>query len=333
MKRPESHRGHSLLLAAALLLIWPFPAFAAESWRCKLNLHQGDVGELQFARDGGRIAGVILIGDDDRRDGPGYRINGTWNGESVQFRRLLNGGTYQDFKGVAILIDTQVARLAGRFASGFRGLWSADCKSSAQPEQIRPAEPPTPPPAPTPGGPSMNTRIQPYEPTTSDRVQFIANASHSSGVRDIQIVVNGRVRKTCATNDCVYRGGPYPAGTLRWHYIARSRNGGVTQTRTREIRIPQTIAQGNCRISGRATGSRADSSSVFFVAIQGTGANSRFVDSTPFRGGAYSFTGLPEGRYTVSSDSRGDTPVSVSPRSRTVNCTGTGPRNVNFAFN
>lgn len=172
-------------------------------------------------------------------------------------------------------------------------------------------------------GPSLNTRAQPYEPTTEDRVRFEARASHSSGVESVTFHVDGRAVKTCRTATCVYVGGPYPAGEVRWRVSAKSRDGGETYGYDSELAITAAPAGGSCVLRGRATGPGADVAHVFFANIYGPDDPNRFRESARFdRSGRFRSSGLPDGQYRLVLDTRADLAVGVEPRQTTVRCSG-----------
>lgn len=67
-------------------------------------------------------------------------------------------------------------------------------------------------------GPPVIIFISPAEPTTEDRITFTAKPlDYSTGeIARISIAVNGRQVKTCLYPLCVYKGGPYPEGSLSY---------------------------------------------------------------------------------------------------------------------
>ena len=336
----EPVRQHCVLIFLSLVVGAQASAQSKESWECSLDLHQGDTGTLSFARQGSAISGATYVERGDHK----HQINGSWQGNKITFRRTLGGNSVQDFDGIAITINDREVRMGGRFAARYNGVWSANCGLVRQtvdvsggvkrpPVPVRPADPlqPERPVEPTSAGPALNMRATPYEPTERDKLQFSVEASHSQGVESIEIFVNGQSAKRCRSKNCVFSGGPYRAGTINWYVIARSNNGGVNETRPSAITIGSVTVVGNCSISGRATGSKASSSDAFFVSLSGPNSNA-YRDSTAFRSNRYSFTGLPEGRYYLSVDTRGDLPVRVSPANRTVDCRTSGVTDANFEF-
>ena len=68
------------------------------------------------------------------------------------------------------------------------------------------------------GKPTTKLSISPAEPTTQDMITFTVNAQDNSGtgLKEIIILVNDRKEKGCLMSPCVFVGGPYPEGPLRY---------------------------------------------------------------------------------------------------------------------
>ena len=119
----------SCLLVAVLLLL-PAPAAAGwDRWDCAIDLHQGDTGTLTISRTGTSLVGRIIV---SRNGVPSeHAIDGEWSDDRITFIRHLSatGRDIQAFTGVALAGDDGRARMAGRFARSFEGVWSADCKA------------------------------------------------------------------------------------------------------------------------------------------------------------------------------------------------------------
>ncbi len=94
-----------------------------QEWRCKVDLHQGDTGELQFRRKGNEIKGAMYI----ERGGQKHTITGTWTNDKIEFWRELSSASGQSFIGAAARSSDGAIAVAGRFAYKFSGVWSADC--------------------------------------------------------------------------------------------------------------------------------------------------------------------------------------------------------------
>ncbi len=179
-------------------------------------------------------------------------------------------------------------------------------------------------------GPSLNTKIQPYKPTSQDTVTFLADASHSSGVESITIYVNGQAVQTCNQNHCEYVGGPYGGPEIVWRASAKSRDGGVTYGHDSTVPIIQKQT-GSCSISGKAYGSGAGLAKVFFVILYGPDDFSLYRETQSFgQDGIYSFAGLPVGRYKLSVDTKADTTVGPHPANRVVECSAGPLNNIDF---
>ena len=99
-----------------------------DRWKCQLDLHQGDVGRLNLVREGVAVSGVLRV-DRGRQV---HQVSGDWQDKNVRFRRTLDRGrggahSIQDFEGIVLYAPDGQVRMAGRFAAGFNGVWSADC--------------------------------------------------------------------------------------------------------------------------------------------------------------------------------------------------------------
>jgi hypothetical protein len=295
-----------------------------EDWVCTLDLHQGDTGTLRFTRDWkGNIEGTTII---FRRDQSfEHAIRGRWLESKIDFKRQLSGQSYQPFEGeTREEQDGQLVVMKGRFAAKMAGEWSAECRRReplvertpiaelGKPLRVHPSSKP---------GPSLNTRTNPYKPTSRDRVRFIADARHSSGVSLIEIHVDGSTVKRCPNTHCEFSGGPYPAGTLRWRVSAKSSDGGVTYGTERELVISGAPATGACVITGKAFGSKKDVAKVFVLNLYGPDDTSVFRESTRFAAdGSFRFAALPAGRYRIVVDTSADVYVESAPRQQTIQC-------------
>jgi len=105
-------------------------AISAERWWCNLSMDQFNdsfyvADALEFTLSDTAIEG---------------NISGRWVGDLIEFQRLN-----LKYKGVALQIENNTAdrainlrtnsptvRMAGRFADGYRGIWSADCRPAAK---------------------------------------------------------------------------------------------------------------------------------------------------------------------------------------------------------
>jgi hypothetical protein len=274
-----------------------------ETWEGDIDLHQGDRGTVSFTRAGSAIAGRMRV---LRNELPQeHSIDGTWSGDQVRFTRHLSSTSIQPFEGTASQDGPDRVTMNGRFAANLAGEWSAECRrigSSPRP------------------GPNLELRITPYHPTERDRITFSATARHSSGVRDVTHVINGKAARTCPGEVCIHETGPFPAGTITWLVAARSNDGGEQPGHERTIVITP-VSAGRCRLRCRATGPQANRASVFFVVVSRSDDPGRSVATKPFtNAGTAEFDDLPEGRFRVRVDTRADIPVRVRPSSQDVTC-------------
>ncbi|MES9990598.1 MAG: ribosomal protein L7/L12 [Candidatus Thiodiazotropha sp.] len=101
----------------------PKPTPKPQTWRCRVDLHQGDVGTMELRRAGVKIRGAMYIERIDDK----HPISGTWKGDRIEFRRKLSASSGQPFKGTATKTSDKTVAMAGRFAHQYAGVWSADC--------------------------------------------------------------------------------------------------------------------------------------------------------------------------------------------------------------
>ncbi|HLP62571.1 MAG TPA: hypothetical protein VK186_27275, partial [Candidatus Deferrimicrobium sp.] len=175
-------------------------------------------------------------------------------------------------------------------------------------------------------GPNLNTRIQPSMPNSTDKITFLADASHPSGVESITIFVNGQAVQTCKQNHCEYIGGPYPGAEITWRVSAKSIEGGITYGDDKTIPIVH-IQTGSCSISGKVYGPGAKLGHSFFIILYGPDNLSLYRGVESFnQEGLYSFIDLPAGKYKLTIDTKADIEIGPYPASRVVECT-TGPLN------
>jgi hypothetical protein len=312
------------LTAGACMAVLSVPLARAQPpgrWKCQIDLHQGQSGGLELTLNGANLTGSLMAarGADSATT---TTITGTWTTDVIQFTRVLSPGSVEPFVGVAVKTGHATARMAGRFASGFEGVWSATCLAAGDAPDSGDAPP----------GPSLSIRIDPFRPTDRDRVKFIANARHSSGVQDVTIYVNGQAEQTCPTEHCEFVGGPYPAGSIRWRVSARARNGGINQGRDSEVAIVPGSVAGSCAVSGAATGPRANVAKVFGIALFGPDDDARLRERQPLGSGRFSFANLPDGRYLLVAGTSADVSVHVNPPRRVVTCRGEAIGGIDFDF-
>lgn len=302
--------------------------FAQQHVSCALDLQNGRTGQMELSVTRPSLTGQITA------QGNVTPVSGTWNAESIAFTRSLTGNSVQPFRGIAIVLADGKVKMAGRFAANFDGVWSGNCaidqSTVSPPDTGTPTgRPPTDPP-----GPALTVRPNPFKPTASDRVTFIADAMHSSGVQEVTISVNGQPMQTCHASHCEFTGGPYTAGPLTWRASARAQDGGVTAGTDNTLTIaagsaPQTAT---CSIAGSVTGPRASVAGVFGVMLMGPDSETTLRARQPLSSGSYRFTGLQNGRYVLIADTKADVDVHVTPSRQAVVCTGAAIAGINFDF-
>ncbi|PID72638.1 MAG: hypothetical protein CSB34_01255 [Desulfobulbus propionicus] len=186
----------------------------------------------------------------------------------------------------------------------------------------------------TKSGPLLNSRTIPLEPTETETVRFVVSGFHASGIEAINIQVNGVEVATCnGVETCEYLGGPYPLGNLVWRASAISVDGERTYTIKKKVTIAPGVVEGKCTLSGTGSGPNADLASAFFINLFGPDDLQEYRETVSFRpNGEYRFSGLPEGRYQLVVDTRGDMETFADPPSLITTCQGTGVNEVNFTF-
>jgi hypothetical protein len=120
------------LIAVPILTVALAGTASAGPWRCDIDLHQGDTGRIEFTLSGSDLSGTITV---NRGGVPQTsQVAGTWTGETITFTRTLSPATtIQPFRGVAVDGGDGRTKMAGRFAAGFEGIWSAACAADAGP--------------------------------------------------------------------------------------------------------------------------------------------------------------------------------------------------------
>lgn len=178
-------------------------------------------------------------------------------------------------------------------------------------------------------GPALTTRIQPYHPTSQDKITFSAQASHTSGVASITIYIAGQAVKTCPGSSCEYVGGPY-TGNIVWRVSAKANDGGENYGYDKTLEIkPLTV--GTASISGKVYGSGVNAAGVFFIHLYGPNDLHLFREEKKFdTTGHYSFTGLPAGQYQLRVDTKADIAIGPHPNSRIVQCDTNAITDIDF---
>lgn len=110
----------------AMLSMTLLDARTPEPWKCRIELHQGDIGGLEFSLMGDDLTGGLTVGH-GADSTTTTTIEGAWTTNVIHFTRVLPSSEVQPFVGIAVRAEDGKVRMAGRFASGFEGIWSATC--------------------------------------------------------------------------------------------------------------------------------------------------------------------------------------------------------------
>jgi RNA polymerase sigma-70 factor, ECF subfamily len=112
------------------------------------------------------------------------------------------------------------------------------------------ASPPTPTPIDT-QAPVVEISHWPSEkghPTDLDEITFTAFAEDNFGIARIEIWIQPTTARpallvaTCkSTNSCIYNGGPYSAGTLTYHAVAKDHAGNTSHSTSNTVYISYTV--------------------------------------------------------------------------------------------
>ena len=182
-------------------------------------------------------------------------------------------------------------------------------------------------------GPALRRRVEPYQPSSNDSVRFIVEGSHPTGVRQITIYVNGKPIRTCSSRVCEATGGPYPAGTMRWRASAVAGNGHINEGSEARVVISSAApVLAACTISGAATGPSSNHADIFIVFLYGPNNDNRLRAEQRIRSRQFQFRNLPDGRYRLWTDTRGESLIRVTPPTRWVHCRGGPLTGVDFHF-
>src|SRR4030042_5613325 len=94
------------------------------------------------------------------------------------------------------------------------------------------------------GKPTVKISISPAEPTTKDMIIFTVNAQDNSmtGLKRIIILVNDREVKVCLISPCIFFGGPYSEGPLKYgaKVFDHANNEPWTGYRTVSVKSPSS---------------------------------------------------------------------------------------------
>jgi uncharacterized protein with LGFP repeats len=121
---------------------------------------------------------------------------------------------------------------------------------------------------------------------------------------------------------------PTPDGRGRY---SRFEGGTIYWTPEGGTRVERRTEGASCSISGKAYGPGAAQAPAFIVSLLGPNNLNSLRDSRPFdESGRYAFTGLPQGRYRLSVDTKADLFVGPHPTRRDVECRGGAVRDIDF---
>ena len=98
-----------------------------QRWKCEVDLHQGDAGTLQFTLLAPAVEGTLVVARGPDAAPMTTTVKGSWTDDVVRFTRTLSATSEQPFVGIAARDGDGLVKMAGRFAAGFDGLWSATC--------------------------------------------------------------------------------------------------------------------------------------------------------------------------------------------------------------
>lgn len=319
-------------LAIVLLSInWASFAIAepsqTEQWECAINMHQGDNGILSIERAGEDISGMLSIKRNESVFE--HEINGRWASNEINIKRLLDDSRNDSMLGVVISLGTKKANMGGRYLAEYQGVWSADCDLVATSEL----------PTDSADGADTNSQIEPStsagvipnRPNTADRIKFSARAAHPDGIESVSFFVGNKKIHTCDTEVCDFSYGPLSKGKYSWYVEAVSTSGVKNSKRQNELMVSAAASKGSCLIEGMATGTAAELSGIYLIKLFGPNDNTLRA-SKEFQDSRYQFANLPEGRYTLTVDTRADREVLATPATTTATCSAQSKVTVDFDF-
>lgn len=299
----------------------------AQQWECAVNLHQGDNGTLSIERTGDSVSGMINI----KRNDSVFEneVSGRWVNNEINLKRLLGESSNESMTGIVVALGTKKVKIGGRFSAEYQGVWSADCDlvSTSALEKEPSADADTA----SKVEPSTSIGVIPNNPTSKDRIKFSARASHPDGIESVSFILGKKKIHTCAANECDFTYGPISKGKYSWRVEALSKSGVKNTEGKNELLVSAAQANGTCTISGIATGTAAELSEIYLIKLFGPNDNTVRA-SKEFQDGRYQFTNLPEGRYTLTVDTRADKSVLATPEATSAKCLAQENVTVNFDF-
>jgi hypothetical protein len=145
--------------------------------------------------------------------------------------------------------------------------------------------------------PQVRLHHRPSQPTTGQRVTFIARAQDPGGVAKVEIVVRGHVVKTVAGAKASYIGGPYPAGRVPYSANAYDKAGNKASSGAKRVLVTSPTPAGDSTISGRITGEKRELARTVTAYDVSQPSNSHSADVEG--SGRYHIRNVPDGRYRV----------------------------------
>lgn len=298
-----------------------------QQWECAVNLHQGDNGTLSIERKGDKIEGMINI----KRNDSVFEneVSGRWVANEISIKRFLGDSSSDSMAGIVIELGTKKVKIGGRFSSEYQGVWSADCDlvstSALAKENTSDAG------SPSKVEPSTSIRVTPNNPNNKDRIEFSARASHPDGIESVAFFLGKKNIHTCSANECSFSYGPIAKGKYFWRVEAVSKSGVKNTESPNELLVSAVPTNGECTISGIATGPAAELSGIYLIKLFGPDGNTLRA-SKEFQGGRYQFGNLPNGRYTLAVDTRADKGILATPAITTAECQAQSNVSINFDF-
>ena len=86
--------------------------------------------------------------------------------------------------------------------------------------------------------PEVSIDYEPSNPTSDEKIKFIAKADDESGIGETKILVDGNIVETADDDKCTFKGGPYQKQkTVSFSAIAFDKAGNKATTKTQTIEI------------------------------------------------------------------------------------------------
>lgn len=304
-----------------------------QEWQCSVDLGQGRTGDLFLIRAEGEVKGGVRVASDT--EPLNHRIVGVWENKNLFITRLSDNSREYAMAAIMLFNGRKKILMGGRYGTVYQHTWSGDCEfvsekeievsdddtvgtTTDEPQQLV--------------RPSLRAKVTPNRPTTKDRVEVSATASHPRGIKSVSIFINDELVKTCRSQSCKKSWPSLREGTYSWHVEAVSNTGTKNGQRPRDLVVRKAPAVGRCSIKGKAKGRSADSANLYAVNVYGPNNSNNFKESKRFSNGRYQINNLSEGVYQLFVDTRMDLPIRVSPNPTRVRCGKSGVVTRNFEF-